>query len=183
MPEKKDRENYTRVTSVLYPFSGIDKIPRQVVENAANRGTKVHKICEGIISGLGELSVDPETWGYIESFKSWWSLGHDVAMMEERFYDDELEITGQVDLILNTPTGLTLVDLKTSYSPSKTWAIQGNAYAYLAKNHGHNITKIIFLHLNKKGGEPKLYEYPVDPSLFLSVVDVWRYFYKNEYAR
>ena len=152
------RENYLRVTKVLYPFSGLDKIDADIVANAGERGTKVHTICEGIISELGEHGVEDETWGYVESFKKWWSLGHDVIRMEHRFYDDELQITGQVDLILHTPDGLAIVDLKTSYRPSKTWQAQGSAYAYLAKKAGYDIQKIFFLHLNKHGKEPKLIE-------------------------
>lgn len=179
MTENKSRENYTRVTKILYPFSGLEKVPQEVVAKAGIRGTKVHKICEGIISGLGELGVDPETFGYVESFKKWWGDGKDVLMMEERFYDDDLEITGQVDLVLNTPEGPVLVDLKTSYAPSKTWAVQGNAYAYIAKNHNLNIVGIYFLHLNKTGKEPRIYEYDVDPSLFLAVVRTWQYFFQE----
>ena len=119
MNEKKTRENYNRVTSVLYPFSGLDKIDPNIVAYAGQRGTKVHKICEAIIQDLGEIDVDEETWGYVESFKKWWSLGHDLVLMEHRFFDDDLEITGQMDLIINTPEGLAIVDLKTSYQKSK----------------------------------------------------------------
>lgn len=180
MNEKKPRENYTRVTSVLYPFSGLDKIDADVVAHAAERGTKVHHICEAIMLGLGELGVDDETKPYVESFKKWWSLGHEVVLMETRFWDDKLEITGQVDLILKTPEGLVIVDLKTSSKPSKTWPIQGSAYAYLAKKAGYDIKKIFFLHLNKYGQEPKLYEYPIDESFFLDIFWVWQYFFYKE---
>ena len=72
MNDKRSIENYIRVTNVLYPFSGLDKIDSEIVAHAAQRGTKVHKICEGIIQGLGELGVEEETKGYVESFKKWW---------------------------------------------------------------------------------------------------------------
>lgn len=176
---KITRENYTRVTKVLYPFSGLEKIDPEIVAHAAERGTKVHKICEGIIQGLGELGVDDETRGYVESFKKWWDLGHKVILMEQRFWDDELELTGQVDLIINTPEGLAIVDLKTSSRPSSTWAAQGAAYAYLAKKAGHDIQKIQFLHLNKAGREPKIYEYAIDDSFFLAIYRVWIHFFQK----
>lgn len=175
--KKKSRDNYTRVTTVLYPFSGLEKIDASIVANAAERGTKVHKICEGIVSGLGEIGVDDETWGYVESFKKWWATGIDVVRMEERFWDDELCLTGQLDFIIRTPEGLAVVDLKTSSRPSKTWKAQGSAYAYLAKNAGYKIEKIFFVHLNKHGKEAKLYEYPVDDSFFLNILQVWTHFY------
>lgn len=180
MTEKKTRENYQRVTNVLYPFSGLEKIDSQIVAHAAERGTKVHKICEGIIQGFGELGVDDETRPYIESFKKWWEKGHKVVVMEQRFWDDEIEITGQVDLILDTPDGLAIVDLKTSSRPSKTWQAQGSAYAYLAKKANHDIKKIFFLHLSKEGREPRIYEYPVDDSFFLSILRVWNHFFHKD---
>lgn len=43
--------DYTRVTEILKPFSGLDRIPKDIVANAARRGTKVHDVCEGIIRG------------------------------------------------------------------------------------------------------------------------------------
>lgn len=174
---KKTRENYLRVTKVLYPFSGLEKIDANVVAHAAERGTKVHKICEGIIQGIGELGVEEETRPYVESFKKWWSQGHKVFMLEQRFWCDDLEITGQVDLILETPEGLAIVDLKTSSKPSKTWEAQGSAYAYLAKKAGHDIKRVYFLHLQRDGRAAKIYEYPVDDSFFLAILRVYQHFF------
>ena len=178
--EEKSRENYLRVTHVLYPFSGLQSLDPDVVAYAAERGTKVHRICEGIMAGLGEIGVEDETWGYVESFKKWWAKGIDVVAMELRFWDDDLKLTGQVDLIIKTPDGLAIVDLKTSSRPSKTWEAQGSAYAYLARKAGHDIQKIYFLHLNKHGKEAKIYEYPVDDSFFLAIFRTFKHFYHKE---
>ncbi len=180
MTEQKSREKYVRVTNVLYPFSGLDKIDADVVAYAGLRGTKVHKICEGIASGLGEIGVDDETWGYIESFKLWWKEGLDVITMEERFWSDELQITGQVDFIIRTPEGPAIVDLKTSSRESKTWKAQGAAYAYLARNAGRHIEKIYFIHLNKHGKAPKIFEYPIDDDFFLSIYKTYKHFYHKD---
>ena len=168
---------YERVTNILYPFSGLDKLDSDIVANAARRGTKVHKICESIISGLGELGVDEEAFNYVESFKLWWK-DQPVIAMEKRFYCDDLMVTGQVDLIIETDEGLTLIDFKTSSSPSKTWKAQASAYYYLAKKSGLNIQKIYFVHLSKKSKNPKLYEYPLDENFFLAVYRTWEHFYK-----
>lgn len=170
-------DGYTRVTNFLYPFSGLESIPAAVVEKAANRGTRVHKICESIASGLGEFDVDEELVGYVNSFKHWWKTGIDVQEMEIRFFDHDLKITGQADFVIRDETGSTIVDLKTSYRPSPTWPVQGSAYAMLARKHGFDIQKIQFIHLNKKGNPPKIYEYPVDDDLFLSVRRTYNHFY------
>ncbi len=176
MKDNKARENYTRVTTILYPFSGLEKLNPDIVAHAAERGSKVHKICEGIIQGLGEFGVDDETRGYVESFKLWWEKGHDVVLMEERFWDDALGITGQVDMIIRTEEGLVIVDLKTSSRASPTWEAQGNAYAHLAKKAGYDIKKILFLHLNKNGKDPRIYTYQMT-DLFLCTSRVWKHFY------
>ncbi len=178
--EKKSRENYVRVTEVLSPFSGLQHVDSEVLAHAAERGTKVHKICEGIVAGIGEVGVEDETWGYVESFKKWWGTGIDVVAMEQRFWDDELELTGQVDFIIKTDYGLAIVDIKTSSKPSKSWEAQGSAYAFLAKKSGYKIKKIYFLHLNKHGKEPKIYEYPVDDSFFLAVLRTYLHFFHKE---
>lgn len=181
MTAQKSRENYTRVTSILYPFSGLEKIDAKIVAHAAERGTKVHRICESIVSGLGEHGVEDETRGYVESFKQWFSSGIDVVRMEERFWDDEFCFTGQIDFILRMPDGsLAVADLKTSYKPSKTWQAQGCAYAYLAKKAGFDITRIIFVHLHKTGKAPTLYEYPVDDQFFFNIYHTYKHFYHKE---
>lgn len=146
--------------------------------NAANRGTRVHKICEGIVSGLGEYELDPEVMGYVHSFKRWWDKGHVVVEMEKRFFCDVYKLTGQCDLIIETPYGLAIVDIKTSRAPSKTWRVQGSAYSYLAKKEGLDIKKIYFLHLCPDGGEPNLIEYEEDWDFFLACLKVWNYFFK-----
>lgn len=171
---------YTRVSTILQPFSGLDKIDPAIVQHAADRGTKVHRICEAIILGLGEIDVDDETFGYVHSFKQWWAPGHSIVKMEHRFRDDLLMVTGQIDLIIDSPEGLSVVDFKTSYRPSKTWPVQGAAYAYLASKSGLQIANIQFIHLNKKGLYPTIYHYPVDHGLFCSVFHTWQHFYQEK---
>lgn len=177
---EKSRENYLRVTEILYPFSGLDKIDSEIVAHAADRGTRVHQICEAIVAGIGEFGIDEELSGYVESFKKWWNLGHKLISMEQRFWDDQLHITGQVDLIIDTPDGVAIVDLKTSSKVSKTWMGQGCAYAYLAKNAGIQVKKILFIHLNKFGKPPKIHEYEIDESFFLSCLKVYKHFFGKD---
>lgn len=183
MTENFATEKYTRVSKILQPFSGLDHINPEIVQNAANRGTAVHKVCEGIVSGLGEYGVYDEINGYVESFKKWWSQGHEVICVEKRFFDDELMITGQCDLITSTCSGLTIIDFKTSYKPSKTWPIQGAAYAYLAKKNGYDIKNVMFLHLKKNGYYPKEHSYKIDDDLFLSTYKVFKHFYETSSER
>lgn len=168
-----------RVTEILSPFSGLDRIPKDILANAAKRGTKVHDICEGIVKGLGEWGIDDETRGYVHSFKKWWETGIKVLALEQRFYCSELMITGQVDMIIESEEGAIILDLKTSSKPSKTWPLQGSAYAYMARKNGYDIRGIHFLHLNKHGMKPDLYVYDDQFDLFKKCLDIFKHFWRK----
>lgn len=129
------------------------------------------------MSDLGEIGVDDETKNYVESFKKWWGEGRKIIELERRFWCDDYKITGQIDIIMDTPEGLAIVDLKTSSQPSKTWPGQGSAYYYLAKQAGLDIKKVYFLHLNKNGKDPKQIEYEPDDKFFFNILAVYRHFY------
>jgi hypothetical protein len=176
--EEELKSGYTRVTDILYNFSGLSSINPDVVANAARRGSKVHDVCEGIVKGLGEWNVDDEIVGYINSFKKWW-VGQRVLAVERRFYCSELMITGKVDMIIDSPEGAIILDLKTSYKPSKTWPLQGSAYAYLARKHGFDIKGIHFLHLSRNGIKPHLYVYDDEIEMFKKCLDIYRHFFED----
>ncbi len=180
LEKEKSTGKYLRVTEILYPFSGLQHINADVLANAANRGTKVHKICEGIASGIGEIGTDDETYGYVESFKKWFETDIKIIEIEKRFWDEDLHITGQVDFIAEIDSELSIVDIKTSSKPSKTWQAQGCAYAYLAKKAGYDIKKIYFLHLNKHGKNPKIFSYDIDDSFFLAIYRTYKHFFHKE---
>jgi hypothetical protein len=50
----------------------------------------------------------------------------------------------------------------------------------MAKKQGINIDRIEFIKLSKTGGKPKVFVYEENWFLFKSVLDIYRYFYKNE---
>lgn len=173
----KDIKDYTRVTDVFYPLSGIANVPKHILDEAARKGTLVHEICDAIIEGIGHGEIEPVIQGYVESFSKWYR-GNFIAK-PQRFFCDDFMITGEIDGIYESPAGLVLVDFKTSSKESKTWKLQGSAYAYLARKAGFNINQIEFLKLDKEGGEPKSFVYEEDFSLFLKCLDVYKYFFKG----
>ena len=120
--------------------------------------------------------MDEEVEGYINSFKQWWHEDRKVLAVEQRFYCDDLMITGAMDMILESNGSAVILDLKTSAKPSKTWLLQGSAYAYMARKNGYDVREIHFLHLDKQGKEPKLYAYDDQFELFKKCLDVFRYF-------
>lgn len=169
---------YTRVTDVLFPFSGLKAIDPTILSRAAERGTIVHNAIDAAIAGLGMPSIPDTCKGYIESFKQW---AHDKEFAEKppRFYCDDLFITGECDALYYTEQGLALVDFKTPASEGKTWNLQGSAYSYLAKKAGHNIVSIEFVQLMKNGKMPSIYIYPEDFDLFKECLKIYKIFFKD----
>lgn len=174
-----ERENYTRVTEILSTYSKLDMIPPDVLERACQRGTDVHAICVAHLTNLGVPPYDPELEGYIDSFRNWQSK-HDSAefYFPDRFYDDELEISGECDCVMKFDGKRVLIDFKTSANQSKTWALQGAAYAYLAMLNGTKLDEICFVKLAKDGSDAKAYKYEYEEhiALFFKALDLHKYF-------
>ena len=173
----KDICEYTRVTDVLFPLSGLRNIDPTILKNAAERGTKVHNICDAVIDGLGIGKIDQALFGYVESFNQW--LPKHFIEKPKRFFCDEHKITGECDAIYEESDGLVLVDFKTPANESKTWKLQGSAYSYLAKQSGYDIKRIEFVKLSKTGSKPKVFVYEEDFDMFLKCLDIYRYFFNK----
>src|SRR5690606_3954850 len=100
------KDGYTRVSTMISPFTGYGNIPEHILENACTRGTIVHEIIEGIIDGIGvpelnQIDKNHEISGYIESFMEWYKdYSGFHAITPERWYDEELMITGKCDVVL-----------------------------------------------------------------------------------
>lgn len=167
---------HLRVTEILYPFSGLKHVDPTILENAAVRGTKVHSICEGIMQGI-EWDVPEEYKGYVDSFMDWYVERPKVISQEQRFFCDDLMITGQVDVITETKDGCVIVDLKTSQRESRSWLLQGSAYSYLAKKAGYKIVDILFLKLERDGKAARRFYYDENFTLFRETLNVYRYFW------
>jgi len=174
----KKIEDYTRVTSVLFPFSGLRNIDPHILKNAADRGTKVHEICDALINDLGVFDIQDSIQGYIDSLKQWLPE-KEFIQKPNRFYCNKHMLTGECDAIYKDDTGLHLIDFKTSVNESKTWKLQGSAYYYLAHQAGYDIKTIEFVKLSKEGKKPKVYIYEPDWDMFYKCLEVYRFFYKD----
>lgn len=181
MPESNTlKEGYTRVTTVLSPFSGLSHIDPVILQRAADRGTAVHLLCDAYIEGFGVPMVSERISGYYSSFEQW-ADGKKFHPKPERFYDDDRMLTGECDAIIETDQGLTLIDFKTSAKEGKTWPLQGCAYAEMAAKLGCNIQAIQFVKLCKDGKEPKIFTYDYNKHLPMwhKCFDVYKEFFSN----
>ncbi len=69
------KPGYTRVTKPLQGFSKYDMIDPDVLANAADRGTRVHKFCEMYAKGLlfSDNMIDEDCLNYVKCFKKWFN--------------------------------------------------------------------------------------------------------------
>lgn len=182
----RDMREHDRVTAVLSPFSGVEFVPSEILQRAAERGTRVHKIIDGIILGFEcDEEVESDVAPYIVSFKKFWadsqnSLDGHLSLRETRFFCDEKKITGQLDFLVVKGDKTLIFDWKTSQEEQISWKLQGAAYQYLAEINGYrNIQPVIFVQLSKYGAGPKLYSYGdqfENICAFFKCLDIYRFF-------
>lgn len=177
-------EDYNRVTDILYPFAGYGSIDPYILNNAAERGKKVHMVCDAIISDMGMPEIDESIKPYIDSFNLYLEE-HPKRFIanSRRFFCDVYQITGEVDAIYESTYGTTLVDFKTSAREGRTWGCQGSAYVYLAQLENIKIERIEFVMLSKTGNRPSIIYYEEDFEGFLECYSCYNKYFKTKLER
>lgn len=183
-------EGFDRISDVLGAFSGYGKIDPLVLQNAADRGTSVHKAIYAMLNDLGCWEERTDINGYIISFEKFWDDHKSpICATEERLFCHDLKITGAYDLIIKKTNPVTgcdniLIDWKTSTAPQKTWPLQGAAYTWLARKAGYAVDGCWFVKLDKLGREPKVFdyssEYEENIKKFMACLDIYRTFFKDQ---
>lgn len=180
---KETFSDYYRVSSVLEAHTGFHSIQKDVLENAADRGSRVHAFCELYAKGMLFMEVDTDCVPYFESFKAWFdSVVEKVEFTEKRLFCDDLRITGQVDMLcyLKGDKHPTLIDLKTPQTASKTWRLQLAAYKYLLDVNDIAHSKAFILQLSKQSKTAKIHDFSKTESedliIFKKALDVHTYF-------
>lgn len=176
-------DNFTRVTEVIGAFSGIDRIPKHILEKAADRGTRVHLAIEAILDGLSCSVFDEDVRPYVESWRYYErDVLADIAnyTMERRLFCTDHRITGQPDLITFDGKTNRIVDWKATSKTYPHWELQAAAYKYLAqKSLNATIHEVQFVRLDACGKEPEVVVFKdLDRAeeLFFKALDVYRYF-------
>lgn len=171
---------YLRVTHALKPFSDLKGVPKEILQNKGDIGTKTHLVIEDFIKG--EIALpESDTVGYFQSFQKWWdSMNPLVVESEMRRTDDAKMLTGCIDAVVKFQgkDEAIIVDWKTSANESPTWILQGHLYHYLLSQNGIVTSpRVLFIKLDKKGGDPKVFSYMLKPSIMKkalqAVDDAW----------
>jgi hypothetical protein len=182
--EQEIPEGYTRVTSVLKPYTDFSMIDPLVLARKADLGKRVHNYCESYSLGLFVEDVDSDCKNFVDAFKKWFDDSvHQVLYTETRINSPTYLLTGQFDMIcvLKYDTQLTLVDYKTPDNSSPTWQLQTAAYQMLADEElGIKVDRRICVMLPKRLPTVKIVEYTEherDKQKYLHALELYRFFY------
>lgn len=157
---QKDGKPYLRVSSIISALrGGFGEISKEILQAKAKIGIEVHEICQKLLMGEIQTSTNERVINYVNSFKQFnkTSLLQKPLICEERFFDDELGVTGQVDLVcpIKGSKKPLLIDLKTSAKAEPhLWFIQGALYANMITQTYPDLPladTIVFLQLKEKG--------------------------------
>jgi len=152
------------VTTVLGPLNNLkyDGISEKTLENAAEKGSAVHKAIENFIE-FGIEDIESEHRGYFDGFMKWWQEKKPEPVgVERRVYHRVMLYAGTVDLIAYIDGVLTLIDYKTTYAMNDmTFSVQLEGYSQALKSFGIQVQNKMILHL-KKDGSYAVHEYPVN---------------------
>jgi hypothetical protein len=176
-----------RVTEILKYYSSYEKVPHDILERAAARGSSVHALCAGIAHGnwIPETMINEELKGYVQSFTKWSATQvSKFLVIEKRYTDNELQYSGQVDfVVLGSDDNLYLIDLKTSARPQKTYPVQMAAYQHLLRVHKVPVKAAILVYLDKDGEFPEVHlmeDLWEELSVFISALHCYNYFNKGK---
>ena len=157
-----------RVSDILNQWSLTSNIPREMLERKGEIGTRVHDTIRDFIECIPAVLSEDEGGHYYRSFLLWYAKEKPAFQQtEERYYDDELKVTGRIDNVMMLPgkSEHILVDWKCSHSPNNIiWNLQANFYMHLLEHNGYAFKKgksrAMFIKLDKTGEMPKVYIYP-----------------------
>ena len=129
-PTGKQYPSITRVTGMLTEDSikqwrsrvGNEEA-NKISTKAANRGTRIHTLCENFLQGkpVEPDMFDVEFWN---EFKPYVDKIDNIHALESKLYSDKLQVAGTVDCIGDYEGIPNIIDFKTSGNPKDINSIQ-----------------------------------------------------------
>lgn len=146
------------VTTILKPLSGLDKVPRPILEKAAAYGTAVHYATELYDRAeLDEVSLPDEFRNAIEAYKGFlFEHSPEWLAIECRTFHPALMYAGTVDRVCKIDGKTYVLDLKTTFKLNPAVSAQLAAYAKTPLIAEYGIDGILSLKL-PKSDEPPTY--------------------------
>lgn len=189
---EKIKEGYTRISTILSLLPSVmgmnednkeiwgfplQTINPEVLRNKCNIGRNVHTAINSWANhDFAPLAKSEK--GYFQSFCRWQELTQMQPVQSElRLYDDNLMITGAVDMIgkIKNSENLVLIDFKTSATcDNKKWPIQAAFYHHLLTINNFIVhSTVLFLQLDKEGEMPICHAFEITKQLKITMISAY----------
>lgn len=157
-------------------------ISQYTLDNAADRGKRVHKACE-VLDKYGEVEVDKDIEPYVRAYiKFRRDYSPEWTRIEYACYvdNDDLTAAGTLDRYGKVKGGQAIVDLKTTATVHKHYVgAQLNGYKSIAEANGLKVDALYCLHL-RKDETYKLIGMPINDMVFKACYTLHKLFEKKE---
>ncbi len=124
------------------------EVPAHILENAADRGTRVHEAIE-MYEKFGWMETDTDTLPYMLAYQEWQKEHNfNIVASEYRFYHRTRFYAGTADALVMDGDDLCLMDGKTSQTLLEgLTTAQLYGYSEALKSHGVEVKRAYILHL------------------------------------
>ncbi|MBI4695531.1 MAG: hypothetical protein HY749_16055 [Gammaproteobacteria bacterium] len=145
-----DGQPVVNVTRVLESLTSYDKIPADVLTNAQQEGTAIHKMAE--LHFTGDLDVDAlPDWmrpRYAALLRFIEETGFVVHYSERLVYHHRLRYAGTLDITGEAPRlkkvkGVALIDIKRSFFAGPAIGLQTAAYTFAHNQDCHPDERVV----------------------------------------
>ena len=142
-----------------------DDVANHIMRTAANRGTKVHHMCEDYLNNM-PMNWPTQWKEHQKNFLPWCmfqKLSHrlesidNIRKLEAGLWSDKYAVAGRVDCVAEYKGTLSIIDFKTSTKEkndewNENYYIQGSAYAEMFEERtGINISQVVILVVTEDG--------------------------------
>lgn len=166
------------VTQVLGFLDDWERVPRDVLQAAADFGTNVHLAAALLVRDeLDWQSLDEALVPPMEALQLFLQQsGAVVVESEKRVYHEALRYAGTLDAVVHWKGGLALLDWKSGQTAPKSVGPQTAGYAAaLESMGGPKIKRRYCVQLLADKYRVTKLDNPNDWNIFQSCVNVWRY--------
>ena len=151
-------------------------INQYTLDNACDRGTRVHKCCENI-DLFGECDVDDDIVGYIKAYiqfrKDYDIKKENIALVEKALAHNDMKFAGTIDRVFKIDGKTIIVDLKSSSVVKKTLAkIQLNGYDKLYFHNYNEVVDDLWILQLKTDSTYSVFKIAKDDTLFMACYNI-----------
>jgi hypothetical protein len=188
-PEKHEyRHGNKRVPSVsqiIRVLSSYHDVPQDKLDEAADRGRRVHAMTELIDAGE-TVKPDFDAIGFKESYESWLAENKiEIVLSEQRMMCfSGLWFAGTPDRLAIVNGKPYVIDIKTTAKVMPQHGVQIAAYQILAESNGHKGYKGMTLRL-RDDGPPEIKKYSaleerMNRNTFISCLNIFQWKQENK---